>query len=110
MYESKCEAEMIKIKPLGRPWNKYLLGPIGFLSILLIIFGPILIYSPANPFAIKDTIIGAEAKLFLSMDDRYNYNFFFTSHSIVKDNITNDFGVDLTNKNLFSVRMSQFPD
>lgn len=50
---------MIKIKALGTPWNKYLLGPLGFISILLLIFGPILVYSPANPFSIKDTIIGA---------------------------------------------------
>ena len=60
MYESKCEAEMIKIKPLGTPWNKYFLGPAGFISILLIVFSPFLIYSPVNPFSVPDSVIGAQ--------------------------------------------------
>lgn len=101
---------MIKNKPLGTPWNKYLLGPAGFLSVLLLLFGPILIYSPANPFAIKDTIIGAEVKLYLLMDKAYDYKFFSTSHSIINGNVTNDFEVDLTDRNLYLVKMSEFPD
>lgn len=80
---------MIKIKPLGTPWNKYLLGPTGFLSILFLLFGPILIYSPANPFAVKDTIIGAQMSLHLQMDGKYSYKFYSTSHSTVLDNVNN---------------------
>lgn len=55
MYQSKCEAEILKIKTLGKgPWYKFLMGPPGFLFLLLIVFSPIVMYSSLNPFAVKD--------------------------------------------------------
>lgn len=83
IYESKCEAEMIKIKPLGTPWNKYFLGPFGFIVILLLAFSPFIVYSPVNPFAVKDAVIGARTDIYLRMDNRYDYKFFSTSHATV---------------------------
>jgi hypothetical protein len=74
---------MIKIKPLGTPWNKYILGPCGFILILLLVFSPFIIYSPVNPFAVKDAVIGAQADIYLRMDERYDYKFFSTSHAKV---------------------------
>lgn len=74
---------MIKIKPLGTPWNKYILGPAGFIIILLLVFSPFIVYSPVNPFAVKDAVIGARTDFFLRMDGRYDYKFFSTSHATV---------------------------
>ncbi len=74
---------MIKIKPLGTPWNKYLLGPLGSVIVLLLAFSPFIVYSPVNPFAVKDAVIGARTDLFLRMDGRYDYKFFSTSHATV---------------------------
>jgi hypothetical protein len=74
---------MIKLKPLGTPWNKYLIGPNAFLIILLLAFSPFIIYSSVNPFAVKDSVIGAKIDIYLNMDDRYDYKFFSTSHATV---------------------------
>ena len=69
LYQSKCEAEMLKMKPIGTPWNKYILGPSGCFAILFLVFSPFLIYSPMNPFAVKDTIIGAQIQVLLRIDN-----------------------------------------
>lgn len=74
---------MIKNKPLGTPWNKYMLGPFGFIVILLLAFSPFLVYSPVNPFAVKDAVIGARTDIYLRMDNRLDYKFFSTSHATV---------------------------
>ncbi len=76
---------MIRIKPLGTPWNKYFLGPSGFLVILLFAFSPFILYSSVNPFAVKDAVIGARTDIFLRMHDRYDYKFFSTSHAIITE-------------------------
>jgi hypothetical protein len=61
---------MLRRKPFGVEtwWVKYLIAPAGFLSILLIFFGPMVIYSTVNPFAVKDEVIGAEVNLLLRMN------------------------------------------
>lgn len=60
LYQSKCEAEMLKIKPRAKtPWTKYLLGPTGCLFILGLVFSPLLIYSSLNPFAVKDSVLAS---------------------------------------------------
>lgn len=76
---------MIKMKPLGTPWNKYFLGPIGFILMLLLAFSPFIIYSTVNPFAVKDAVIGARTDIYLRMDGRYDYKFFSTSHATVTE-------------------------
>jgi hypothetical protein len=78
---------MIKIKPLGTPWNKYFLGPCGFILILLLVFSPFIVYSSVNPFAVKDAVIGAQADVYLRMDDRYDYKFFSTSHAKIYEGV-----------------------
>jgi hypothetical protein len=46
---------MLKIKPRAKtPWTKYILGPIGCVFILGVVFSPLLLYSSLNPFAVKD--------------------------------------------------------
>jgi hypothetical protein len=52
---------MLRRKPFGVEtwWVRYIIAPAGFISIILIIFGPLIIYSTANPFAVKDQVIGA---------------------------------------------------
>ena len=67
---------MLKMKPIGTPWNKYILGPSGCFAILLLVFSPFLIYSPINPFAVKDTIIGAQIQVLLRIDNHIEYKFF----------------------------------
>lgn len=70
LYICKCQTEMLRRKPFGVEtwWVKYLIAPAGFLSILLIFFGPMVIYSTVNPFAVKDEVIGAEVNLLLRMN------------------------------------------
>ena len=82
---------MIKLKPIGTPWNKYILGPAGFLSILLLVFSPFLIYSPVNPFSVSDSVIGSQLMLYLDMDGHYDYKIFSTSHTSLLKNIENEF-------------------
>jgi hypothetical protein len=56
---------MLKRKKFGHPtwWVKYIIAPLGFTSIVLIVFGPMVIYSPINPFAVQDIVIGASIGL-----------------------------------------------
>jgi hypothetical protein len=35
-------------------WMKYVMAPLGFLSIIALVFGPMAIYSDINPFAVED--------------------------------------------------------
>jgi hypothetical protein len=89
---------MIKIKPLGTAWNKYWLGPCGFICILLLVFSPLIVYSAVNPFAVRDAVIGGQAELYLRMDDRDDYKFFSTSHAKIYEGINDgDFDVELQN-------------
>lgn len=44
------------------------------------------------------------------MDHRYEYKFFSTSHTSVLENVENSFEIDMTDRNLFLMRMSKFPD
>lgn len=74
MYRSKCEAEILRIKTLGKgPWYKLFLGPPGFFFILAIIFSPIIMYSSLNPFAVKDSILAASSRLELVMNGNIHY-------------------------------------
>ena len=86
MYRSKCEAEILRIKTLGKgPWYKLFLGPPGFFFILAIIFSPIIMYSSLNPFAVKDSILAASSRLELVMNGNIHYDFFQTSHTTILD-------------------------
>lgn len=84
MYQSKCESEILRTKPLGKgPWYKYFMGPPGFLFILGLVFSPIIMYSSFNPFAVQDNILAASFKFQLTMDKHISYNFFETSHTTI---------------------------
>lgn len=56
---------MLKRKPYGVEtwWVKYIIAPVGFISIILIFFGPLVIYSTVNPFAVMDEVTSAEVDL-----------------------------------------------
>ena len=44
------------------------------------------------------------------MDYHYDYKFFSTSHTSVLKNIENEFEIDLTDRNLYYLGMSKYPD
>jgi hypothetical protein len=89
LYQSKCEAEILKIKPRAKtPLSKYILGPIGCLFILGVVFSPLLLYSSLNPFAVKDEVLAAEVRLNLLVNGSVEYKFYSTSHAVVTQNLT----------------------
>lgn len=86
------------------------MGLFGFLLVILIVFSPFIIYSPVNPFAVKDIVMGAQVDLYLRMDGKYDYMFFSTSHATVIENADIDFDLNLKDQNLFELKMSKYSD
>jgi hypothetical protein len=54
LFNSKCLQRLYRMKPLGRPvpkFVKFLLGVMGLVGIILLIAGPLLLFSTFNPIA-----------------------------------------------------------
>lgn len=98
-------------KDVGMPWNKYLLGPSGCLLILMLVFSPFVMYSPINPFVVKDIVVGARSEVLLRVDGRLDYRFFQTSHASIEEKLSGDiFSSEQNDMDLWRVQMSRFPD
>ena len=91
VYQSKCEAQLLSTKPLGkRVWYKFLLGPPAFMFILCLIFAPLVMYSSFNPFAVRDSVVTASFELDLQVGSHNQYRFFETSHATITEESTNE--------------------
>lgn len=103
---------MLKRKPYGSAmwWMKYVIAPLGFLSIIALMFGPMAIYSDVNPFAVEDEIIGAEMMIDLKVNNQIKFRMYSNSHVMKKLKINeSDFGI--TDKHsLFYIELDKYPD
>jgi piezo-type mechanosensitive ion channel component 1/2 len=68
--------------PLGevQPWFAKIIGWAGFIIIILIIFGPMILFSNLNPISQANLVISGEMSLALQVKNGNSFTLYSTSH------------------------------
>lgn len=61
-------------------WKKWLMGCPLLLVIVLLIFGPLVLFSSLNPLAAQNKLVGGSAYLTLRINSSNEYPLFINSH------------------------------
>jgi hypothetical protein len=83
MYVAKCNSLFLRGKRLGSKiewWKKLLMGfPLLFVIILLL-FGPLILFSSLNPLSSLNEITGGYLELSLRINKTNEYPFYVNTH------------------------------
>jgi hypothetical protein len=63
-----------------QPWAMKSIGWLGFIAILLIIFGPMILFSGLNPIAQPNLVIGGALQLGIQIQNGNYFELYSTSH------------------------------
>ena len=117
LFLNKCYSTAEMAKRVGKKtpvYMKVLMGSTTFFVILIIIFGPLILFSYLNPLSLVNKVTGVNFKLILSLPTNYSQNLnltlFETSNSYIdnfeSDNDYDDFFNNLENRVILDYKKS----
>jgi hypothetical protein len=117
LFINKCltKGEMAhKVGEKIHPFMKFYMGIITFFTVIIIIFGPLLLFSYLNPLSLENKVTGVNFKLILSIPTNYsqklNLTLFETTNSYIDDfdsaDEYNDFFNAMNNSNIKDYKKS----
>ena len=83
LYVAKCNALFLARKLLGSKiewWKKLLMGYPLLLSIILLLFGPLVLFSNLNPLASRNDVIAGYLEVILRINKTNEYPLYTNSH------------------------------
>ena len=114
LYLNKTYADTEMAKRVGKKtpiYMKVLMGSTTFFIILIIIFGPLILFSYLNPLSLVNKVTGVNFKLILSLPTNYsqklNLTLFETSNSYI-DNFENEDEYDKFFSNIYNIAILDY--